>query len=214
MEEEVDQLIHRSININLADAVQYPSCVAMNDRCVKMLADLYHAPDLDKPCGTSTVGCTEATLMAGLAMKRLWQKRRKEKGLSTDNPNIIVASTAQLCWTKFCSFFEVEPRFLPIKESHRTLRPDAVAKAIDENTIGVVAILGSTYTAELDDVKGIDAVIEEVNQQKGYGVQLTIDAAIGGFVTPFLQVGQDRFALQRCQGWLGAISGLAQVQTF
>lgn len=80
-------------------------------------------------------------------MKRRWQEKRQAEGKDTSKPNILMGSNAQVALEKFARYFEVEARILPVTaESRYRLDPELVKKNIDENTIGVFVILGSTYT--------------------------------------------------------------------
>ncbi len=114
MAPQADKLIHNSRQYNLVDCDEYPSIVEIEKRCVNMMLDLYHAEH--DGIGVSTVGSSEAMMLAGLAMKRAWQKNRKAQGKSTDKPNLILGTNVQVCWEKFVGYFEVEPRYLPISE--------------------------------------------------------------------------------------------------
>ena len=50
---------------------------------------------------------------------------------------------------------------------------------------GVVGILGSTYTGDFEDIKGIDTAIEALNKKKGWDIKIHVDGASGAFVAPF-----------------------------
>lgn len=52
--------------------------------------------------------------------------------------------------------------------------------------LGVVAILGTTYTGHFYDVEELDAALEKLNTAKGWEIGIHVDAASGGFVAPFL----------------------------
>jgi glutamate decarboxylase len=66
------------------------------------------------------------------------------------------------------------------------ITPEQVANAVDENTIGVVAILGTTYTGEFEPIEEIHDTLVKLNAAKGWEVPLHVDGASGGFVAPFL----------------------------
>ena len=151
-----------------------------------MVADLFNAPDLDKTVassatGTSTIGSSEAVMLGGLAMKWLW-KAKKTGG----TPNLILGSNVQVVWEKFCRYFEVEPHYLPMEEGRYVITPEQVLEAVDENTIGVVVIAGTTYTGELEPVKEIADALDKLAADGGVDVPIHVDAASGGFVLPFL----------------------------
>ena len=156
-------------------------------RSVNMMADLYNAPERDPGTGTATCGSSEAVMLAGLAFKMRWQQARRARGLDTDRPNLVMGSNAQICWEKFARYFEVEPRLVPVSEqSGLVLSPDAVKDYVDERTIGVVAILGSTYNGAYEDIAGISRALDKLAEEGGPDVEIHVDAASGGFVAPFV----------------------------
>ncbi|CAL8471405.1 g10947 [Coccomyxa elongata] len=185
MENDAEEVFEKTWNVNGADASQYPSCKRMEERCVAMLSHLYHSP-ASEPCGSATVGCTEACLLSGLAAKKLWQARQKAHGKSTDRPNLVVGAHFQVCWKKFCIYFDVEMRAVPVREDYLVLDPKDVPQHVDENTIGVVSIFGFTYNGQFEDVQALDAVVEDLNKKNRWEVPILVDAASGGFVAPFL----------------------------
>jgi len=153
-----------------------------------MLADLWHAPSTHGAIGTATTGSSEAIQLGGLAMKRLWQQRRKEKGLSIHEPgpNIVMGANAQVALEKFARYFDVTCRLVPIsKESHYRLDPKKAMQYIDENTIGVFVILGSTYTGHYEPVQEMAELLDEYEKKTGISIPIHVDAASGGFVAPF-----------------------------
>ncbi|WP_422928039.1 glutamate decarboxylase [Singulisphaera sp. PoT] len=186
MEPEAEKLILESLNKNYVDQDEYPRTTAIQERCVNMIAHLYHAPSEGKAVGTSTVGSSEAIMLAGLAAKWRWRQRRKAEGKSTDQPNIVMSATVQVVWEKFARYFDVEPRYVPVEEGRTGLDAEGLGQ-VDENTIAVVAILGSTYTGEYEPIEAIHGTLEEINARNGWEVPIHVDAASGGFVAPFLQ---------------------------
>lgn len=125
--------------------------MVQHTRCVSILANLWGAQKGEKPIGTATTGSSEAIHLGGLAMKRRWQEKRQAEGKDTSKPNILMGSNAQVALEKFARYFEVEARILPVTAKSRyRLDPELVKKNIDENTIGVFVILGSTYTGDYD----------------------------------------------------------------
>ncbi|KAK9904949.1 hypothetical protein WJX75_006195 [Coccomyxa subellipsoidea] len=184
MEPEADQLILESLNINYIDESEYPSTTNIQNSCVSMLADLYHAEDA---CGTATVGSSEAILLGGLAFKRRWQEKRKAAGLKEAvTPNIVCSSAVHVCWEKLFNYFEIEPRYINLTEDCFVATPEKIVAACDENTIGVVAIMGTTYSGHFEDVAGISAALDKLSTEKGYDIKIHVDGASGAFVVPFL----------------------------
>src|SRR5690606_219754 len=119
------------------------------------------------------------------AMKWRWRAKREAEGKDASKPNFILGTNVQVVWEKFCRYFEVEPRYLPMEEGRYVITPEQVREAADENTIGVLAILGTTFTGELEPVGEISKVLDEMAAD-GLDIPLHVDAASGGFVVPFL----------------------------
>jgi glutamate decarboxylase len=80
----------------------------------------------------------------------------------------------------------VEPRIVPLQPGKYTIGPDDVEPHIDENTIGVAAVLGTTFTGHKDDIGGINDLLLRIKSERGIDVPLHVDGASGGFVWPFL----------------------------
>lgn len=188
MEPEARQLIDSCLNKNLVDQDEYPQVVKIHQCCVRMMASLLHAPDADQSAtGTSTVGSSEAVMLAGLALKWRWRAARREKGLSADKPNLVMGSNVQVVWEKFTRYFDVEPKIIGLPADPMTLTPEQVTAAVDENTIGVVCILGTTYTGDFEPIADIAKALDTLAEETGLDVPIHVDAASGGFVAPFSQ---------------------------
>jgi glutamate decarboxylase len=190
MDPEAETLMAEAFDKNMIDKDEYPATAAIEQRCVCMVADLFHAEGLrdDDPhsaTGVSTIGSSEAVMLGGLALKWRWRQRVGSdwKGRT---PNLVMGANVQVVWEKFCRYFDVEPRYLPMEEGCYVITPEQVVEAVDENTIGVVAILGTTYTGELEPVAEICAALDRLAAEGGVDVPVHVDAASGGFVVPFL----------------------------
>ncbi len=186
MEREADQLYAEAADKNIVDKDEYPLTAAIENRCIHIIANLWHAPDSHAALGTSTVGSSEACMLSGLALKRRWQRARAAEGKPADRPNIVFSSAVQVVWEKFANYWEVEPRYVPVSAEHPCLTPEGVLDAVDENTIGVVAILGVTYTGAYEPVADIATALDGLHERTGLDVPVHVDAASGGFVAPFL----------------------------
>ncbi|KAI8061665.1 glutamate decarboxylase [Gongronella butleri] len=189
MEEEAERLMAENLTKNFIDHEEYASSAEICNRCVNMIARLFHAPMHDassEALGCSTVGSSEAIILATLAMKRRWQLARKAKGLSTEKPNLVLSSVMQVAWHKACRYLEVECREVPCTEDLLYMDPQQAIDAVDENTIGIAAILGTTYTGHYEDVKKINELLEAGAAKTDYDVGIHVDAASGGFVAPFV----------------------------
>ncbi len=187
MEPEAEKLIVESLNKNFVDQEEYPQTMVIQDRCVSMLARLFNSPTTSKSVGTAAIGSSEAIMLAGLAAKWNWKQRRQAEGKPTDKPNIVMGIDVQVVWDKFARYFEVEPRLIPMEHGKYIITPDEVKEYVDENTIAVVAILGSTFTGEFEPVKEICEALDDVEKERGLNIPVHVDAASGGFVAPFTQ---------------------------
>src|SRR6478609_1010417 len=187
MDPFADKLYSETADKNMIDKDEYPQTAAIETRCWKMIANLWHAPSADNAIGTSTIGSSEAAMLGGLALKRRWQHARRAAGKPTDRPNLVLSSAVQVCWEKFCNYWDVEARYVPISLEHKVLDGFELEKYVDENTIGVVAILGVTYTGAYEPVEKIAAVLDEIQAATGLDVPIHVDGASGAMIAPFLQ---------------------------
>lgn len=189
MEPEAIALMSETLEKNMIDKSEYPRTAELENRCVNMIADLWHAKESEKYIGTSTIGSSEACMLGGMAMKFAWRKRAEKLGVDTQakKPNLIISSGYQVCWEKFCVYWDVELREIPMTEDHLSLDVEKAIKAIDEYTIGIVGILGITYTGQYDDIKYLNQLVENYNQQTEHKVPIHVDAASGGLYAPFVE---------------------------
>ncbi|XAR63824.1 Glutamate decarboxylase [Bertholletia excelsa] len=188
MEPECDHLIMASLNKNYVDMDEYPVTTELQNRCVNMIAHLFHAPvgEEETAIGVGTIGSSEAIMLAGLAFKRKWQQKRKAQGKPFNNPNIVTGANVQVCWEKFARYFEVELKEVKLKEGYYVMDPVKAVEMVDENTICVAAILGSTLTGEFENVKLLNELLTKNNEETGWDTPIHVDAASGGFIAPFL----------------------------
>jgi glutamate decarboxylase len=191
MEPQANVLAAETLAKNLIDQDEYPQTQVIHQRVVSMIGRLFHAPAHEQPTGTATVGSSEAIMLAMLAHKRSWQRRRELAGLSTERPNMVMGADVHTCWEKFARYFEVEARIAPMEEGRYTIGAEQVEPLLDERTIAVAGLLGTTFTGQIDDLASIDALLSRVESQRGWRIPLHIDAASGGFVVPFSQPQQE-----------------------
>lgn len=187
MDDDAKQVYAASFDKNMIDKDEHPQTAAIEDNCWHMLANLWNAPDAEKSIGTSTIGSSEACMLGGLAFKRRWQQARRAAGKDASSPNLVMSSAVQVCWEKFCNYFDVEPRYVPISADHKTLDGHDLANYVDENTIGVVAIMGVTYTGMYEPVAAIAAALDEIQKTTGLDIPIHVDGASGAMIAPFLQ---------------------------
>ena len=181
---DVRELIAENLHRNFIDHAEYPQTAEIEQRCIRMLADLFNAPD--ETVGARTQGSSEAIMLGALAMKWKWRERQEKAKKDTSNPNLIFGGDVHVVWEKFCRYFDVEPRIVPLQEDKLVIGPEDVEPHIDENTIGVAAVLGTTFTGHADDIAGINDLLLRIKDEKGMDIPLHVDGASGAFVWPFL----------------------------
>jgi glutamate decarboxylase len=181
MEPQARELMAEFVDKNVIDKDEYPHTAELERRCVAILADLWNAPDPNDIVGSSTAGSSEACMLAGLAFKRRWSKLGR-----TGKPNLVMGVNVQVCWDKFCEYWEVEPRLVPMDSNRFHLTAEEAVARCDENTIGVVAILGSTFDGSYEPVAEIAAALDELQGKTGLDVPIHVDGASGAMIAPFL----------------------------
>jgi glutamate decarboxylase len=186
MEPQAARLMAETFDKNMIDKDEYPQTAELELRCVNMLGDLWRSPEHEQATGCSTTGSSEAAMLGGLALKWRWKERMRAAGKPTDRPNMVMSIGVQVCWEKFCRYWEVEPRYVPMERDRRQLTGEAAAKLCDENTIGVVAVLGVTYDGSYEPVAEIAKALDGLHAETGLDVPLHVDGASGGLVAPFL----------------------------
>jgi glutamate decarboxylase len=184
MEPQANALMAETVDKNMIDKDEYPQTAELERRCVAILAGLWHAPDPAHAVGCSTTGSSEAAMLAGLALKRRWQHRVGAE--SGRKPNLVMGANVQVCWEKFCRYWDVEPRYVPLQGERYHLDAESAVTRCDENTIGVVAILGSTFDGSYEPVIDIAGALDEHQARTGVDIPVHVDGASGGFVAPFL----------------------------
>ena len=184
MEPQANRLIAENLHRNFIDHAEYPQTAVIEQRCIRMIANLFHAPGTTT--GARTQDSSEAIMLGALSLKWKWRARREAAGKATDRPNLVFGGDVHVVWEKFCRYFDVEPRIVPLAPDKYTIGPEDVEPHIDENTIGVAAVLGTTFTGHADDIPGINSLLVQLKNERGLDVPLHIDAASGGFVWPFV----------------------------
>jgi len=187
MEPEAEKLISETLDKNMIDKDEYPQTAEIEKRCVNILGNLWHAPGDGDAVGTSTIGSSEACMLGGMALKWRWRERQSKAGKPTDRPNLVMGANTQVCWHKFCRYWDVEPREVTAEGDRFTLNAKEAAKLVDENTIGVVVIMGSTFDGTYEPVAKVAKALDAVQEKEGWDIPIHVDGASGGFVAPFIQ---------------------------
>ncbi|VEI02319.1 Glutamate decarboxylase [Acidipropionibacterium jensenii] len=189
MDDDANRLYLEAADKNMIDKDEYPRTAEIETRCARMLADLWHAPDPQRCPGTSTIGSSEACMLAGLALKRRWTHARRAAGRSSDRPNLVMSSAVQVCWEKFCNYWDVEMRQVPVSADLKVLDGHRLDEYIDDHTIGVVAIMGVTYTGMYEPVAEISAALDAIQESTGLDVRIHVDGASGAMIAPLPPAG-------------------------
>ena len=184
MEPEAREVIEENLHRNFIDHAEYPMTAEIEQRCIRMLAELFNAPG--ETTGARTQGSSEAIMLGALSLKWKWRAAPRGQEKSTDKPNLVFGGDVHVVWEKFCRYFDVEPRIVPLQPGKYTIGPEDVEPHLDENTIGVAAVVGTTFTGHADDVVGINELLRQSQEVKGLDIPLHIDGASGAFVWPFL----------------------------
>jgi glutamate decarboxylase len=187
MEPQANVLAASTLAKNLIDQDEYPQTEEVHQRVVSILGRLLNASAHEEPFGTSTIGSSEAIMLAMLAHKRSWQRRREAEDKPTDRPNVVMGADVHTVWEKFANYFEVEARIAPLEVGRYTVGAEQVRPLIDERTIAVAAVLGTTFTGQMDDIASLSELLVELDEKHGLRIPLHIDAASGGFITPFVR---------------------------
>ena len=186
MEPQAQKLASETYDKNMIDKDEYPATAEIEMRCVNILSRLWNSPDNDQATGCSTTGSSEACMLGALALKRRWQHKRKAEGKPTDKPNIVMGIDVQVCWEKFANYWDVEMRLVPMEGNRLHLSAEEAVKLCDENTIGVVAVLGVTFDGSYEPVKEICDALDDLQKRTGLDINVHVDGASGAMVAPFI----------------------------
>lgn len=189
------KLVEENLTKNLADNDEYPMLIEIQSRCVSILADLWNAPtetvqgthgEQTRAIGTACTGSSEAVMLGGLAMKKNWQARRRKQGKDTSKPNILMASCCQVALEKFARYFDVEARIVPVSKKDFLINYDEIRPRLDENTIGIFVIMGSTYTGGFESVKKVSDILDKFEKETGNFVPIHVDGASGAIIASIM----------------------------
>ena len=187
MEPEATKLMAETLAVNAIDKSEYPQMTEIENRCVSIIGNLWNGKE-GQTLGTSTVGSSEACMLGGMAMKFRWRNLAEKAGIDVKakKPNLVISSGYQVCWEKFCVYWDIEMRLVPLDKDHMSLNMDTVMDYVDDYTIGIVGILGITYTGKFDDIEALDALLEEHNKTAKVPIGIHVDGASGGMFAPFV----------------------------
>jgi len=199
MEPEARRLMEECADKNIIDKDEYPQTAKLEERCLRILADLWHAPDPDAAVGTSTTGSSEACMLGGLVLKWRWRQRRQAEGLDASHPNLVMGANTQICWDKFFTYFAVEPRLVPLEADRLHLTAEEAVRRCDANTIGVVGIVGSTFDGSYEPIDGIAEALDDPQRRTGLDIPIHVDGPQGASSPPSTR--RTGCGISGCPGW-------------
>ncbi|MEO7753377.1 MAG: aminotransferase class V-fold PLP-dependent enzyme [Terracoccus sp.] len=156
---------------NGLDPTAFPSLLQMENDLVGIAGRLVDAPA--GFAGVVTSGGTESILLAVLAAR--------DSRPEVTAPRMVLPTTAHAAFHKAAHWFGVEPVFVDVDPVTKRADADAMAAAIDERTVLVVASAPSYAHGVIDPVGAIAAAARDA------GVRCHVDACIGGWVLPHLR---------------------------
>lgn len=180
---EIHKLMDKCIDKNMIDKDEYPQTAEIEERCVNIISDLWHGKK-GQSIGTSTTGSSEACMLAGMAMKWRWKIKRQENNKNCNKPN-LVCGPVQVCWHKFAKYWDIELREIQMEKDSYISTSKKIIELCDENTIGVVLTLGTTFTGQYEPIKDICNALDIFEKNTSLNIDIHVDAASGGFLAPF-----------------------------
>ena len=156
---------------NLGDSGLFPGTKEMEDKVIQMVGALLGA---ENAFGYISTGGTESNIQAMRAIRN----RKKREGMR--DMNIIVPETAHFSFDKIADILSIEVRKASLDEELR-VDVNSVERLIDDHTIGLVGIAGTTEFGQIDPIKELADIATAKD------LFLFVDAAFGGFVIPFLE---------------------------
>lgn len=155
------------IATNLGDPGIFPGTVELERKLIKLIGSFLHC---ETPFGYICSGGTEANIQGIRSARNIKAKR---------NPNVVIPKTAHFSFEKICDVLRVEVRRAGVDEDYK-VEISEVEKLIDENTVAIVGIAGTTELGQIDPIVELSKLAEEK------GIPMHVDAAFGGLVIPFM----------------------------
>jgi len=155
------------ISSNIGDFGLFSGTKELEEKVIKMMGSLLGD---DNACGYITTGGTESNIQALRASRNLSKKT---------HPNIVIPASAHFSFDKISNLLGIELRKASL-DSEFKVDLESVESLIDENTIALVGVAGSTEFGQIDPVGELAGIA------LSNSLFLHVDAAFGGFVIPFL----------------------------
>ena len=125
-----------------------------------------------------------SNILATLAAKTRFQEQPHSLNKM---PNIVFGANAHTAWYKAANYQGIEIREVPVRHGKFSVDASDMESYIDANTILVVGVAGSHQTGYDDDLISINSLLEQLEQINGWNIPLHIDAALSGFIYPFIR---------------------------
>ena len=176
---EALELVHDAFDLFLTenglDPTAFPSALALERDIIGMAADLVHGP---AGCvGNFTSGGTESILLSVKAARDHARDRRPD----IEFPELVLPETAHAAFFKACQYFDIKPVVTPVDRQSFRADPEAIARAVSDNTILLVASAPSYAHGVVDPISEIGAIARQ------HDLLFHVDACMGGLYLPFLQ---------------------------
>ena len=185
MEPEAQRIIAENLHRNFIDHAEYPVTAEIEQRCIRMLADLFNAPG--ETTGARTQGSSEAIMLGALSLKWKWRERREAAGKPTDKPNLVFGGDVHVVWEKFCRYFDVEPRIVPLQPKTSTRSGRRTWSRTSTRTRSASPPCSAPRSrATWTTSSGSTTCWSRSRTTRASTSRCTSTAASGGFVWPFL----------------------------
>lgn len=181
------------LETNLGDPGHFPGTHGLEQAYIDRLLRLAQAPATGT--GLFLSGGTESNIVAVAAAVQAWRATHPYG----ERPNLVIPTTGHFSFEKAARLTGAEVRRAAVDERFR-VRPDAVDALIDDDTCLVACIPGNTEFGAIDPV----VALAEVTTRRG--VPLHVDAALGGFILPFLPVPS-----RDAEAWDFAVDGVTSI---
>ena len=156
----------RFLATNPGDPATYRAVAALEDEALTSLGDI---TGLSSPHGYVASGGTEANIQA---------IRAARNHVRDDDPNVVAPESVHFSFQKAADVLGVELRTVPVDADYRA-NVDAVREAVDDHTILVAGVAGTTEFGRVDPIPALTDIAHDA------GALMHVDAAWGGFVLPF-----------------------------
>ena len=173
------RLMAETADKNMIDKDEYPQTAEIESRCVNIIADLWNCAEAtgDRLLDDRLERGGDA---GGMALKWRWRERMREAGKPTDKPNLVMGANVQVCWEKFCRYWEVEPRLVPMEgERYHLGRRARPWRSATRTRSASWRSSARRSTAATSRSRRSPSALDRLEADKGLYVPLHVDARLG-----------------------------------